>query len=49
MLICEVEEEYVVCLAVDVFADCVWLVCDECGEYAVVSHAGDYVVPVCFS
>jgi hypothetical protein len=49
MLIGEVEEEYVVCLAVDVLAYGVWLICDECGEYAIMPHAGDDVVPVGFA
>ena len=49
MLVGEVEEEYVVCLAVDAFSYCVWLVCDEGCEYAEVSHACDYVVPVGFA
>jgi len=46
MLIREVEEEYVVCLAVDAFAYRVGLVGYERSEYAEVPHAGDYVVPV---
>src|SRR3990172_3618635 len=42
----EVEEEDVVCLAVDALFHGVWLVCDEGGEYAEVAHAGDDVIPV---
>ena len=49
MFVGEVEEEYVVCLPVDVFAYSIWLIGDERGEYAVVAHAGYYVVPVGFS
>ena len=45
----EVEEEYVVGLAIDGFLDSVWLVCDECGEDAVVAHSGHDVIPVGFA
>ena len=49
MFVGEVEEEDVVGLAVDGFLDGVRLVSYECGEYAVVAHAGYDVVPVGFA
>ena len=47
MLVCEVEDEYVVGLSVDGFLDCVGLVGDEGREEAYVAHPRDDVVPVC--
>ena len=49
MFVCEVEEEYVVGLAVDGFLYGIRLVSYERGEYAIVPHAGNDVVPVGFS
>ena len=49
MLVGEVEEENVVCLAVNAFPNCVWLVSYKSGEYAEMPHARDYVVPVGFA
>jgi len=49
VFICKIEKEYVVSLAIDCFLDSVWLVCYESSEYAVVAHAGYYVVPIGFA
>jgi hypothetical protein len=49
MFVREVEEENVVCLAVNVFSNCVWLVSYESGEDSEMPHARDYVVPVGFA
>ena len=49
MFISEVEEEYVVCLAINGFLDGVWLICNKRCEYAVVAHTGYNVVPIGFS
>ena len=49
MFVGEVEEEDVVGLAVDGILYGVRLVSYERGEYALVAHAGDDVVPVGFS
>jgi len=49
MFVSEVEEEYVVGLAVNGFLDRIRLVCDKGREYAVVAHTGDDVVPIGFS
>jgi len=46
MFICKVEEENVVCLAIDALSDGVGLVGYESGEYAKVPHSRDNVVPV---
>ena len=46
VLVGEVEEEDVVCLAVDAVSYGVWLVGYETGEDSEVAHARDYVVPV---
>ena len=49
VLVGEVEEEDVVCLAVDAVSYGVWLVGYETGEDSEVAHARDYVVPIRFA
>ena len=49
MFVGEVEEKDVVGLAVNGFLNSVRLVCDEGGEYAIVAHPRNDVVPIGFT